>query len=116
MQEESQENCGICHESFTSNNLLRTVCNHSFCSECLFKSRNENVNDCPMCRNPDALIRLYYNTFRMVNFLAESTVQTLLTNRLFYVPYDHSKTNFVSIKINILYNGQGAAKPDVVII
>lgn len=43
--------CSICFESFDDNEeLVRTICNHIFCKECLIQWIN--INDtCPVCRH-----------------------------------------------------------------
>jgi hypothetical protein len=44
-----RQECPICFDIFTDNNVSITKCAHKFCTTCLLKSANRN-GECPICR------------------------------------------------------------------
>ena len=41
--------CGICYEKCNSNNIMRLICAHIFCRNCIIRSLKIK-NICPICR------------------------------------------------------------------
>ena len=46
----SNEGCLICYNSITVNNICKTDCNHTYCSNCLMEWFNRGNTSCPYCR------------------------------------------------------------------
>ncbi len=44
--------CSVCFNTITLEQLCITNCNHNFCKECLDKWFNIGKSSCPMCRTP----------------------------------------------------------------
>ena len=49
-------NCNICFETFPTDDIIHTNCNHTYCLECLVGYINSikdktSIPNCPACRN-----------------------------------------------------------------
>jgi len=43
--------CPVCYESISSNVMVKTQCDHTFCYSCILKSvKTNNNHGCPLCR------------------------------------------------------------------
>ena len=47
---EIREQCTICFNTITEENLCTTNCNHSYCKSCLDTWFNRGEKTCPICR------------------------------------------------------------------
>ena len=78
--------CSICYESFDyDEDLVKTICNHVFCKECLIEWIN--INDtCPVCRNSTPI--------------PKNKIQEIINNDLPLLPCTHkinkSKKSFLN--------------------
>ena len=75
--------CNICHED-TSNNRVKTPCNHEFCGECFFRWMQEKPN-CPLCRKE------FVNENIMTNINANREELSVITSEVTYLKVRASK-------------------------
>ena len=68
------EQCSICFNPMTLENICTTNCNHSFCKSCLDNWFNRNNRTCPMCRtnieyfnHNNNIIRIIFNSLNVFN-------------------------------------------------
>jgi len=69
--------CNICHED-TSNNRVKTPCNHEFCGECFFRWMQEKPN-CPLCRKE------FVNENIMTNINANREELSVISSEINYL-------------------------------
>jgi len=83
--------CNICHED-TSNNRVKTPCNHEFCGDCFFKWMQEKPN-CPLCRKE------FVNENIMTNINANREELSVISSEISYLKVRASKLKRQAIKM-----------------
>ena len=75
--------CNICQED-TSNNSVKTPCNHEFCGDCFFKWMQEKPN-CPLCRKE------FVNENIMTDINANREELSVISSEITYLKVKYSK-------------------------
>ena len=94
--EDDDDNCGICLNEISGENVGVTKCGHIFCHECLKTSINSS-HKCPMCSTPQTVTDISLISFEKPVFTRENSeilktklelidkVGTKLTNLIYYL-------------------------------
>jgi hypothetical protein len=53
-KDNSKLECSICFKHLIKNNSITTICNHTFCSDCILQWISIS-NSCPYCRKPEPI-------------------------------------------------------------
>jgi hypothetical protein len=88
------EECPICYESFDSENIIKTKCNHNYCINCFdnyLKSVNEKIHTSPCCcycRNE--IKSIYYKNNKnfdkiKVKFLLPESYQNNSSKKIIFI-------------------------------
>ena len=91
---DDEEVCPICYENFEDHiQPLNLDCKHTLCTQCWLDCIAQDIQKCPICRDPNFLNTLCHDfTTRLVNFTNLLHVKNYTTIQLDTILY-HSTTH-----------------------